>query len=360
MAGGGDEGVMARHGFYDRHSRTQGGAAGLGLPELAAAVEGLALERGTVRIADLGCAQGHNSLGPLRAAVAQLRARTAAPIEVVHTDLPGNDWATLFDVVEHDPASYLAHAEDVYPGAVGRSFYEPLFAPGSLELAWCSSALHWLSRSPGPIDDHFFVQSSTDHPARDRYRSQSARDWERFLGHRATELVVGGAVVVVDVVMGDDARMGSEALFDRLQEALRAAADAGAVTATEHAAFAYPTWFRTLAELRAPFHDGATTAPGPSGARLALVDLEPVELADPFLDAYRSSGDAAAYGRAQAGFLEGFLRPSFRTALAGRTDDEAEAILDDVFADAARRISTDVEAVSPTYRLVVGRIVRSS
>ncbi len=145
-----DAGVMARHGYYDQHSATQGSAADLGLGLLTDAVADLRPAAGaTVRVADLGCAQGHNSLQPVGAALDALAAAGAGPVDVVHTDLPTNDWATLFAVVEHDPASYLRAHPDAYPSVIGRSFYDRLVAPASLHVAWTASTLHWLRTSPG-------------------------------------------------------------------------------------------------------------------------------------------------------------------------------------------------------------------
>lgn len=353
-----DAGVMARDGYYDEHSTTQRGAAALGLDDIRAAVADLddPVLAGPVAVVDMGCAQGHNSLAPVATALDALRLRTDGDLDVVHTDLPGNDWATLFEVIETDPASYLAQHERVHPSVVGRSFYDRLCGPGRMTLGWCSSALHWLSAAPGPVDDHFFVQSSTDAGAIDRYRTRAADDLSRFLAHRSVEVAPSGAVVFVDVLMGDDATMGSEGLFDCLEHALRRARDRGDLTAAEYAATVYPTWFRTVDELRAPFDP---VFEGPEGGVLELESLEPTILVDPFLAALDASGDAAAYGRDQAGFLRGFLEPSFRAALPDRDDASATAILDAVFADAATAVAADPAAVSPRYRLVTGRIRRS-
>ncbi|WP_157509369.1 hypothetical protein [Glaciibacter superstes] len=357
-------GVMAGDGYYDRHSATQQGAAVIGLDLLRTAIA--ESDRGAMespKIADLGCAQGHNSLAPMKAAIGAVRRRTTADIDIVHTDLPGNDWTSLFEVIEHDPASYMVgHKNDVHPSVIGRSFYKELFAPATLTAAWSSSSLHWLSASPGPVADNFFVQSSTDHVAIERYRSRSVTDWTDFLARRSVELAPTASVVFVDVLMGDArggvaGTMGSEALFDTLEQALRAARSAGTITAEEYAAMVYPTWFRSLDEVRAPFAPAFT---GPGGETLQLVTLEPTTLADPFLAAYDTSGDAGAYARQQAGFLRGFLEPSFGTALPRRTAPQRTAILDAVFADAERRIAADPRAVSPTYKLAAGRIRRAA
>lgn len=351
---GGSVGVMARGGYYDLHSRTQGSATSIGVAEIEAAAAALELPAGPVRVADLGCAQGNNSLVPVRAAVEQLQARGAAAIDVVHTDLPTNDWATLFAVIENDPASYLVGHDDVHPFTVGRSFYRSLFPPATLHLGWASSALHWLSAVPSTVRDHFFVQLSTDADAQAAFRARSADDWVTFLRHRASELAVTGSVVIVDVLMDDDGCMGSEALFGALEDALRAARADARITDTEYEAMVYPTWFRSLDEMRAPF---TPTFVGAAGAQLELVDLEPHLLADPFWSAYEADGDAAAYGAAQAGFLQGFLEPSFRSVLHRSTADQ-DRILTSVFADASRRIAADPQAVSPSYRLVRARVQR--
>jgi hypothetical protein len=76
-------------------------------------------------VADYGSSQGRNSLGPLGAAIGVLRERADAdrPISVVHTDLPGNDFSALFQTVAADPDSYLRGDANVFPYAIGRSFY---------------------------------------------------------------------------------------------------------------------------------------------------------------------------------------------------------------------------------------------
>jgi cyclopropane-fatty-acyl-phospholipid synthase len=324
---------------------------------LSAAASGVAVTSSNVLIlADLGCAQGHNSLTPMAAAIKALRSRTNLDIDVVHTDLPGNDWSSLFDVIEHDPMSYFAgHPQDIHPSVIGRSFYQGLFAGSTVSLAWTSSALHWLSESPGPIADHFFVQSSTDHAAMGSYRTRAAADWQQFLGHRSVELVPNGSVVFVDVLMGDDDVMGAESLFDALEQSLLDAQKAGLIAQEEYENLTYPTWFRTLDELRAPFTPSFV---GPSGATLDLMTLEPLSLPDPFLLEYGRSGDAEKYGRQQSEFLRGFLEPSFDTALTNH--DDRQAILDRVFAQTAARIAIDPDAMSPTYRLVTGEVCRTT
>jgi SAM dependent carboxyl methyltransferase len=352
-------GLMTGSGYYRKHSTTQHGAAALGLPliERAAADVPVGAAAGPIVIADFGAAQGGNSLAPMAAAIDALRARRGPlPVCVVHTDLPDNDFATLFQAVETSPESYLRERADVFPLVAGRSLYDRIFAPEQLMLGWTASTLHWLSSAPGPITDHFFVQSSSDQRARAAFADRSRRDWEVFLACRAAELAPGGGIVIVDTAVDERGGFGSEALFGALNEALRSACDSGRLTHHELERMIYPTWFRSVEELSAPF---SPIYRSPSGATLQLAEVTPVVMDDPFWAALESDGDTDRYAAAQVGFLRGFLGPSFTAGLdPARADDERDAVLEAVWAAAEQLIAQDPERISPRYQLVVARLKR--
>ncbi|GAA0662084.1 hypothetical protein GCM10009535_47090 [Streptomyces thermocarboxydovorans] len=75
-------------------------------------------------MADLGVAAGTNSLDPMRLVVEGIRGRTGedTPVTVVHTDIPANDFNTMFATVLGSPGSY-AHEPQVFAFAEARSFY---------------------------------------------------------------------------------------------------------------------------------------------------------------------------------------------------------------------------------------------
>jgi hypothetical protein len=99
-----DHPTMESAGFYNRNSARQAVGAALALPIFEAAARSVVLDDGDapVVIADYGVSQGRNSLAPVRVACRILRARIGAsrPIGVVHSDLPTNDFSTLFQVLE--------------------------------------------------------------------------------------------------------------------------------------------------------------------------------------------------------------------------------------------------------------------
>jgi hypothetical protein len=348
---------MTGGGAYRDASTTQHGAAasGLALVPIAVAEAAIAADGPPIVFADFGAAQGNNSLEPVRRALAVVRATAPdRPVFVVHADIVGNDFTTLASVLETAPDRYDVADHHVLPLMAARSLYDRMLPADTLAFGWTASTLHWLRRAPGPVADHFFVQQSSDTGAKTRFAAQSAQDWLDFLGARAVELAPGASVVVVDVLMGDDGRMGSEALFDALNAALVAEHDRDALRAGELARVVYPTWFRSLADLRAPFDPVFTAS---SGRRLELVDVQPVVEDDPFRD---QLDDPDAYAAAQVAFLRGFLEPSFAAALdPDRAPAERSAILDGVWDAARARIAADPASVSPSYRLVALRVRRA-
>ena len=121
-------GVMEGGGSYNRHARIQAGGADLALPYLEGAARSLALPPASdpIVVADYGSSQGKNSLAPMRAAIRSLRTRVGneRAVMVVHVDQHANDFNTLFDVLHSDPERYSMDDPNVFPSAIGRSFYE--------------------------------------------------------------------------------------------------------------------------------------------------------------------------------------------------------------------------------------------
>jgi hypothetical protein len=83
------------------------------------------------------------------------------PISVFHVDLPSNDFNALFDVLDTDPNRYILDEANIFPSAIGRSFYGNVLPPDYVHLGWSSYAAQWLSRLPALIPGHFFIPRST-------------------------------------------------------------------------------------------------------------------------------------------------------------------------------------------------------
>jgi len=118
--------AMEGAGFYNRHSSAQAAGIDQMLALLEEAANQVLVGDETLVIADYGASQGRNSMAPMRVAIETMRARSGAdkPVVVFHTDLPSNDFTSLFKALEDDPNSYLAGSSGIFSAAVGRSFLE--------------------------------------------------------------------------------------------------------------------------------------------------------------------------------------------------------------------------------------------
>jgi hypothetical protein len=229
-------GVMEGKGAYNKYAKLPAGGAALALPllEKATAVADLGAGDQPVVIADYGSSQGKNSLVPMQIAIKGLRNRVGAnrAIFVFHVDQPSNDFRTLFEVLDSDPDRYGLDEPNVFPGAIGRSFYENVLPPGSVHLGWSSYAAVWLSRVPTLIPGHFMPLHSAG-TVRAEFARQGAQDWEAFLSLRARELRPGGRLIVVLPAVADDGLSGFENIMNQANDVLAEVVADGAITADE-------------------------------------------------------------------------------------------------------------------------------
>jgi hypothetical protein len=321
--------VMKGHGFYNEHSHPQQKADSLGLPLLERAVEEMTVLQGAepAAVADFGAAQGRNSLGPMRLAIEKIRRRTtvSTPIVVIHTDLPQNDFASLFALVEASPESYLRSVENVFALAAGKSFYERIFPDGYLSLGWTAISVHWLSKVPCDIPGHVYAQRAGQRVQK-AYAEQAREDWQRFLGHRAQELRPGGELIVVAVTTDDAGNTGGEGLMDLTNEPLLAMIEAGAIRPEEYTRTNIPAYHRTMEEFTEPLRSGALTED------LILKEDVKVDFPDQLWPEYEQTGDVSAFAASYTEFMRAFTEaPLFAGLDADRTPVDRERLASEYF-----------------------------
>ena len=86
-------------------------------------------EQGPICMCVYGSGPGCNDFAPVAAIIDEVRSLIPKPasINVVHNDLPENDFQLLFSSVLHDKRSYRHGREHIYSMASGLSFYEQIF-----------------------------------------------------------------------------------------------------------------------------------------------------------------------------------------------------------------------------------------
>src|SRR6266436_998019 len=255
---------MLGHGFYNKHSHEQGKANTYALPLIVEGINRIDLKQigSEFRIADFGSAQGQNSLLPIKTAIAQIKALTAAsgrkaiPISVTHTDLSTNDWTTLFQTVFFSPESYLAEERDVFCFASGTSIYRQIFPPNHIALGYSAVTTHWLSRKPCNIPNEIWSVRATG-SIHDTWAKQAKADWNAFLQYRAIEMQPSAQLVII--ASGADAQgtSGAEGLIDLANSVLQHLVKEGTLHPDEYEQMAIPTYYRATQEWKDPLTAGS-------------------------------------------------------------------------------------------------------
>jgi hypothetical protein len=333
---------MESGGYYNAHSRPQGSASQLGIPLLVRAAQDVPITA-DLQVGDLGAAQGKNSLEPMRAMIAALRARTAAAISIAHTDIPSNDFTALFELLATSPESYLRGQEGVFAFAAGTSFYQRIFPAQTQTIGWNSIAVHWLSAVPCAIPNHIWSPYAQG-DVRAAFRARAARDWQDFLAARAAEFVPGGQIVIVGSCADDRGFAGAEGLMNMANDELQAMVARGAIGERQYREMAIPTYYRTQAEFEAPFA---------AGAAFELLESTPTVLPDAFWPAYERTHDAQAFAQAYVAFFRAFSEP----CLFGET---RTPVADEFYEGVRQRIECDPAQAVCHWQLILMRIRRTS
>jgi len=322
---------MKGAGYYDQHSGAQMSSIQAIRDWVDDAVANLTLPAPAqpVTILDLGSSEGGNAVRLMAAIVAGLRRRTDQPFRTIYSDLASNNFNQLFANVEKARRAGL-FAANVYPGALGGSFYGQLLPPGTVHLATCFNALHWLDRLPAvPLTD--FVAYRRPLPTRTglavsppaataAFTRQAKQDLVQFLGCRARELVPGAKLLLASPGDTDQVRM-CDGLYDVLNDACLDLIAAGQLEREGYERLMMPCYYRTLAELLAPLE----REDSPERGAFAVDRAEALEIPIPFLVEFRRGGDVAAYAGAYTGFLRAVSEPVVRAAL-NQTEGELETV----------------------------------
>ena len=316
-------GVMEGNGAYNQHSRSQAAGAALAIPLLERAIQKMVpqCEDQPFVIVDYGSSQGKNSLRPMRIAIRSLRARIGPmrPVVVFHIDQPSNDFNSLFEVLSSDSDRYVLDQANVFPCAIGRSFYEQVLPDESVHLGWSSYAAMWLRRIPSLIPGHFWSWRSTG-AARAAFERQAAEDWEAFLSLRAREMSPGARLVVVVPAPPDTEAAGVASLMDHANAVLSEMVNDGTITATERAEMVLGAHPRRMTTLLGPFaKDGRFQ-------KLVVEDQEECVLPDAAWAEYQEDGDEEAFALKKALFFRSTAMPSLASALKRVREGDQETL----------------------------------
>ena len=310
---------MTGQGFYDANSTAQWNAIAAVLPLLDSAAAQFPVQSDSViTFADYGCSEGRNSIAVMNRALRTALPRTTLPVQTVHSDLPTNDFATLFQNLRPHGQSVFG-SDRVFSSAVGGSMYDQLRPDKSVHLATTFNAIGFLSKRPvAALPGYIFPNgpsaargNGTVTPEeKTAFSEQAKRDVEAFLKVRARELVPGGKLLVQVFGATNEART-CDGLYDLLNDAVLAFVETGEIDRQTYARYYQPVYMRRLEELTEPVLD-----PGYETAALFEVnEARDYEITVPFVEKYREDGDLDTYAASYVNFFRAFTEAVLTNAL---------------------------------------------
>lgn len=265
----------------------------------------------------------------MKTAIAQVKAlatkagRTETPVTGTHTDLPTNDWTTLFQTVLFSPDSYLAHQSNVFCFASGTSIYHQIFPPNHIAFGYSAITEHWLSRKPGNIPGEIWSAWAAG-KVRDAWAAQAKADWHAFLPYRVLEMQPSARLLIVGSGANQQGNSGAEGLIDLANAVLQQLVKDGALYPEEYEEMAIPTYYRTAEEWKEPFTSDSNLA-----QTLSLDHFEELALPDVYLEHFQHDGDVQAFAEAYAGFFKAAFEPCLFVSLSdNRTPADRQQLID--------------------------------
>jgi hypothetical protein len=235
---------------------------------------------------------------------------------------------------------------------VGSSFYGQVLPPGTVHFATCFNAIQWLDQLPAePVPD--FVAYRRPHPPRPglavspeataAFKGQAEHDLVRFLNCRARELVPGGKLLLAGPGDTDQARM-SDGVADVLNDACLDLVADGLLEREQYERLTLPVYFRTVAELLAPWEEEDS----PVRDAFAIDRAESLEVPAPFFIEFRR-GNVAAYADAYTGFMRAVSEPVVKAVL--QQPDREEVIVASLYERIRARLLAEPERY--LFRLIL-------
>ncbi|KAN0042762.1 hypothetical protein ACTA71_012685 [Dictyostelium dimigraforme] len=151
--------------------------------------------QGSIRILDVGSSHGRNSITVLNLIISNiLKHFPNQCFEILHEDLPENDFSLLFNEIIKNENSYLKLSNQIFYYGIGNSCYNQVVPSNSIDLCFSFSTSHW---SPYNEKYHYDKDSiAVMYKVRsDEYRQFCIETLYNFLSLRSNELKSGGSFV---------------------------------------------------------------------------------------------------------------------------------------------------------------------
>ncbi|KAL5766989.1 hypothetical protein ACOSP7_017606 [Xanthoceras sorbifolium] len=327
----------------------------------------------SLRIADLGCATGYNTLATIDMVVETVRLRylkecgLEPEFEVFFSDLPSNDFNSLFrslsSSVFSDHNTDVSKTRQYYAAGVPGSFYHRLFPKGKLHIAVSLSALHWLSKIPDGVLDkrsaawnkgRAWIEGAKKEVV-EAYAKQAEKDLEDFLSCRKEEIAAGGVLFILmggrpesqpaENQLGDPESRAKHPFTISMDQAWEDLLNEGLIEEETRDMFNIPAYMRSIEEVER----GIKRCGGFEIERIEYKRI--VEHSEEKQKEWMR--DPVSYGRAKANLVRATLKPIVQAHLGPYLSDQ-------LFNRFESRVSSDFNLLHKTcfYGVIVLSAIR--
>ena len=289
-----------------------------------------------LRMADFGSADGGTSQEMWNNIIQKIRyAEDNRQIEILYTDLPSNDFSTLFRTMQgmqgNPLLSFQNNFSNIFVHGCGTGFHKQLMSSGSLSLGFSATAMHYVSEKPCQINNHVHMVGA-DPSEKAKFKEQALKDWEAILLSRAVELASGGRFICLNFGIDEEGRYlgntGGHSMFDKFSSHWKFLESEGIITENEFKAATFTQHYRTISEFRKPFDDQNSSV-YKAGLRLISCTTKLTEC--PYKKQYQNNKDTMSstdFAENLIPTMRSWSETVFRTALKDRNEEEVNIIVD--------------------------------
>ena len=325
-------------------------------PMIQAAIEEIPKDK-ILRIADFGAADGGTSNQMWDNVISKRRkAGDCRQIEMLYTDLPSNDFSSLFRMMQgmqgNSNFALQKNHDNVFVHGCGTGFHQQLLSNSSLHLGFSATAMHYVSLKPVEIPNHVHA-ACADINSKTAFAKQAAVDWQNILLARAAELVPGGRFICLNFGIDAEGRYlgntGGKHMFDHFHKFWRALYEKGSITKSEYEGATFVQYYRTMEEFCAPFSDPNSDV---SRAGLVLKSSSTKLTKCPYEAAFHDAGDQMSnreYAESLVPTMRSWSETVFKTALKERESSEINKIVDEFYQAYTNEIAARPEGHAMDY-----------
>ncbi|KAL6970015.1 gibberellin A4 carboxyl methyltransferase, partial [Sarracenia purpurea var. burkii] len=227
-------------------------------------IAALSSSSNTIRIADLGCSVGPNTLLAMQNVIEAMEKKMSQysqdftfnlpEFQLFFNDHTSNDFNTLF--------TSLPPNRHYFAAGVPGSFHGRLFPMSSLHFVYSSIALQWLSKVPEELLDksshpqnrrRIHYMSADLNNITEAYAAQFAKDMGNFFNARGDEIASGGMMIIILPAIPDGVHHSqavASVTFSSLEQSLIEMVEAGSISEAKVDSFYLPVYFPSPREMK--------------------------------------------------------------------------------------------------------------